>query len=95
MADEELVQKGYRITGRVQGVFFRVWTRETASGLGLGGTVRNRPDGSVEAHFVGPASALERMEARLREGPPAAQVERVEELESIRPLEGDTFKILH
>ena len=94
MAGEQVVQRGYRITGRVQGVFFRVWTRDTASSLGLRGTVRNRPDGSVEAHFIGPIPVVEEMAMRLREGPSASRVDEVEEVESGDPVEGDTFEIL-
>jgi acylphosphatase len=62
------------ITGRVQGVWYRGWTMETAVGLGLRGWVRNRSDGSVEALFVGPADKVAAMLAACRRGPPAAQV---------------------
>ena len=47
-----------RISGRVQGVWFRAWTVEQAEMLGLDGWVRNRSDGSVEALFAGPRAAL-------------------------------------
>lgn len=63
-----------RIEGRVQGVWFRDWTVERARGLGLGGWVRNRLDGSVEALFHGPADAVADMIAACRQGPPAARV---------------------
>ncbi|HEY0833296.1 MAG TPA: acylphosphatase [Azospirillum sp.] len=63
-----------RIRGRVQGVWYRGWTVERATGLGLSGWVRNRADGSVEALFAGPAAAVEAMLAACREGPPAAVV---------------------
>jgi acylphosphatase len=66
------------IRGRVQGVWFRGWTVDTATGLGLDGWVRNRRDGSVEALFVGPADAVERMLAACRTGPSRARVEAVE-----------------
>jgi acylphosphatase len=65
------------VSGRVQGVWFRAWTVETATGLGLAGWVRNRADGSVEALFAGPADAVETMIARCHDGPPAAQVDAV------------------
>ncbi|HYD30928.1 MAG TPA: acylphosphatase [Azospirillaceae bacterium] len=67
-----------RITGRVQGVWYRGWTIEQASRLGLSGWVRNRADGSVEAVFAGPAEAVDIMLAACREGPPAARVTEVE-----------------
>ena len=66
------------IHGRVQGVWYRGWSAETARGLGLRGWVRNRADGTVEMLVSGEAEAVERMIARSREGPPAARVERVE-----------------
>ncbi len=90
-----MVQKGFRVRGRVQGVFFRAWTRETARELGLGGTVRNLPDGSVEAHVLGEESAVRRLESVLWEGPPASNVDSVEVIESQVKLEANSFRILH
>ncbi|WP_170294762.1 acylphosphatase [Roseospira navarrensis] len=66
-----------RITGRVQGVWFRGWTEETARSLGVDGWVRNRADGSVEAVFQGPPDAVGRMLSACHEGPPAAKVTQV------------------
>lgn len=63
-----------RITGRVQGVWYRGWTVEQARALGLDGWVRNRADGSVEAVFQGPPAAVSRMVDACHEGPPAAHV---------------------
>ena len=66
-----------RITGRVQGVWFRAWTVNVARDLCLDGWVRNRTDRSVEAVFCGPAAQVERMIGKCGEGPPAASVESV------------------
>lgn len=66
-----------RISGRVQGVGYRDWTRHKASGLGLSGWVRNLPTGEVEAVFAGPAETVESMLAACRRGPPLARVEAV------------------
>ena len=66
------------IEGRVQGVWFRGWTVETARGLGLNGWVRNRRDGSVQAVFSGPNDAVDEMLRLCAEGPPAARVGSVE-----------------
>lgn len=63
-----------RVLGRVQGVWYRGWTVDTAGGLGLTGWVRNRADGTVEALFAGPADAVDRMLDACRRGPPAAIV---------------------
>ncbi|KAK4757697.1 hypothetical protein SAY87_018998 [Trapa incisa] len=62
------------IKGRVQGVFYRDWTVESASQLGLNGWVRNRRDGSVEALFSGKPDLVDEMEQRCRRGPPHAMV---------------------
>jgi acylphosphatase len=62
------------IKGRVQGVWYRGWTVETASCMGLDGWVRNRADGSVEALFSGPQAKIEAMIEACRRGPPAAKV---------------------
>ena len=48
------------VTGRVQGVGYRVWAARNAKALGLRGWVRNRRDGAVEALFAGEAAALPR-----------------------------------
>lgn len=63
-----------RVTGRVQGVAFRAWTRGAARALGLRGWVRNRDDGSVEAVIAGPEAAVEEMLTAMGEGPGAARV---------------------
>lgn len=79
MTQSDEVRKRFQITGRVQGVGFRWWTSRQARELGLRGTVRNQPDGSVEVRAAGPTDALERMQSRLHDGPNSARVERVEE----------------
>ncbi len=65
------------IKGRVQGVWYRGWTVETAQALGLHGWVCNLDDGSVEAVFSGPARDVDAMLARCHQGPPAARVSSV------------------
>ena len=67
-----------RIEGRVQGVFYRAWTQSTALSLGLTGWVRNRQDRSVEAIFQGPSEVVDNMLRRCEQGPPDAQVTKVE-----------------
>ena len=67
-----------RITGRVQGVGFRVWTQREALRLGLRGWVRNEPDGSVSALIAGPNEAVAEMLKAFRQGPSGAGVRNVE-----------------
>ncbi len=66
------------VTGRVQGVFFRASLREQAERLGLGGWVRNRPDGRVEFEAEGEAGAVAALVDWAHTGPPTALVTRVE-----------------
>lgn len=68
----------FRVEGRVQGVFFRQSTRERAQALGLAGWVANREDGSVEGLAHGEDAGLDALRAWLRQGPPAARVERLD-----------------
>lgn len=80
------------VSGRVQGVWFRASTRETAEGLGLAGWVRNLPGGEVEAAFEGPREAVEQAVEWTRRGPSAARVDRCEV--TWKPPEGETtFRI--
>ena len=67
-----------RIRGRVQGVNYRAWAQAEAEARGLRGWVRNCPDGSVEALFVGPGGTVDEMLELCREGPTVARVDAVE-----------------
>ena len=66
------------VHGRVQGVFFRDYTRRKADELGLSGWVRKRADGTVEGFIQGDSQAIEAMVAWLHQGSPMARVDRVE-----------------
>lgn len=66
------------VAGIVQGVYFRANTQRVASRLGLTGWVRNRVDGSVEVVAEGEKGAVEELVSWCRQGPPGAEVERVE-----------------
>jgi acylphosphatase len=63
-----------RVTGLVQGVFFRASTQDKARELGVQGTVRNELDGSVFIEAEGEAEALDRFVRWCRKGPPGARV---------------------
>jgi acylphosphatase len=63
-----------KVSGRVQGVFFRAETRDRAHSLGLSGWVRNTADGSVEAAFEGPEDRVRSMLEWCRRGPALAAV---------------------
>ena len=67
-----------RVIGRVQGVFYRVSTQETARGLGIRGTVRNARDGSVLIEAEGEEDDLAQFVKWCRQGPPGAHVEELD-----------------
>lgn len=73
-----VIRRRARVTGRVQGVWFRACTQTMAAELGLAGWVRNRSDGSVEAVFEGPEEAVRKALEWCRTGPPHARVETVD-----------------
>ena len=78
MPDKVTLALRARITGRVQGVWFRGWTEQEANKLGLYGWVRNRDDGSVEALFCGDETIVNEMITRCHSGPQGAEVKEVE-----------------
>jgi acylphosphatase len=86
------------IRGRVQGVGFRAWVHHHAELNGLGGWVRNRRDGTVEAVFVGPADLVQVMLKACRQGPASSQVDAVDRLPDPDPsthtVEPGRFKVL-
>jgi len=84
MASEEIRVRAV-VHGRVQAVGFRDFATRRARNAGLKGTIRNLPDGSVEADLQGPRQAVDQLVAQLRQGPPLARVETVD----VEPLEPD------
>ncbi|MDG4868094.1 acylphosphatase [Guyparkeria sp. 1SP6A2] len=72
---EETIRRHVHVSGRVQGVFFRDFTRRKALALGLAGWARNLADGRVEVVLEGAPDAVETMLDLLRKGPPQARVE--------------------
>lgn len=65
------------VRGRVQGVAFRLSLREQAHRLGVTGSARNLPDGSVEVHLQGTPAAVDAALAWCHSGPPRARVDHV------------------
>lgn len=89
-----MIARHVRVTGRVQGVSFRAWTKEQAQSLGVSGWVRNTPDGHVEAHVEGDDAAVEQMTECMRRGPSSARVEDVRTW-NVEPCDFDAFEVLH
>ena len=73
-----MIRRRVRITGQVQGVFFRDTCRREAQARGLAGWVTNRPDGSVAAVFEGPEADVDALVAWCGRGPSSARVDAVE-----------------
>jgi acylphosphatase len=82
-----MVARHVRVTGAVQGVFFRAWTKEQADKLGVRGWVRNCPDGSVEAHVEGDEADVQQLIQRFGDGPPSAEVSNVD----VQDVEPENF----
>lgn len=67
-----------RVSGQVQGVFFRASTKAAADRLGVRGKVRNEEDGSVFIEAEGEDAAVDQLVEWCRKGPPRARVESVD-----------------
>lgn len=81
-----------RVTGRVQGVGFRAWTKGRAEALGLNGWVQNAPDGSVLALLSGEPEAVDKMISALHDGPRWSNVQDVKPT-PVAPFAGNGFII--
>ena len=77
----ERVTRRFRVTGKVQGVYFRHSARIEAGRLGVRGVARNLPDGAVEVIALGAPASVESLREWLHRGPRTARVAAVEELE--------------
>ncbi len=83
----------YRVTGQVQGVFYRASAQQEAIRLGLTGWVRNMSDGGVEAVACGTPEQLSAFETWLKQGPPKAVVEGVDVQTETPVVPGHDFEI--
>jgi acylphosphatase len=93
MSDKEIQSRRFVVRGRVQGVGFRWYVEREAHMLGVAGWVRNNNDGSVEVLAMGTRDQLSGLRSRLQQGPRAARVDDVQEVEA-KPVAGlTTFRI--
>jgi acylphosphatase len=88
-----VVRRRVVVSGRVQGVFFRVSCRDQARLLGVSGWVGNRPDGGVEGVFEGDRAAVDSLVGWCRNGPRGAHVTGVEVIEE--PVQGEQGFAVH
>ncbi len=80
------------ICGQVQGVFFRDTLRRLAASRAVTGWVRNRPDGTVQAHLEGAPDAVAELVLWCRSGPRGAEVQDLE-VTVVEPAGGDRFVV--
>ncbi len=83
------------VSGRVQGVFYRDFTRKQAKRLNITGWVRNLWDGRVEVVAEGEEEDIKKLIEELKKGPPAARVENIEIKEEETTGEFDDFEIVY
>jgi acylphosphatase len=100
MSDQPRIIRHVSVRGQVQGVGFRAFVEHHALRHGLEGWVRNRRDGSVEAVFAGPASAVDAMIAECRVGPRSGHVDALDQREATSDefalrKPGELFSFLH
>ena len=81
------------ITGCVQGVCFRNWTKLKASELGISGWVRNRKNGSVEAVISGFQEDVEKMLLAFKSGPAAANVSSIRTIPHPQPEDQSFYRL--
>jgi acylphosphatase len=89
-----IVGRRVRVSGHVQGVFYRVWAQGQARELGISGWIRNTPEGVVEAHLSGEEEDVARMIERMRRGSSNARVDDVT-VEEEEPGERGRFEVRH
>ena len=82
-----------RVTGKVQGVFYRQSTKETAKALGITGEVRNEDDGTVTVIATGTNEQIQRLADWCKIGPRKAVVESVE-VDELELKEFSDFRIV-
>lgn len=80
------------VSGKVQGVFFRVSTQEMCKQLGILGWVKNLPDGNVMLHAQGSKSQLDQLKDWCKMGSPQSQVRSIN-VEIVEPIVIDRFEI--
>lgn len=85
----------FTVHGKVQGVWFRAWTRDMARELGVTGWVRNTSDGNVEGAAQGDAAQLDEFLIRLHDGPPLARVTKVDTRQTDAETPFIKFEVRH
>ncbi|KEF32517.1 Acylphosphate phosphohydrolase, putative [Marinobacter nitratireducens] len=82
-----------RVSGIVQGVYFRASAEKSATEIGVTGYTRNLPDGDVEIVAEGSEGQLQQLKDWCHQGPPASRVDAVEVIEESATGEFSGFVI--
>lgn len=82
------------VSGRVQGVYFRVFTQKQAQRLEITGYVKNLPNGTVEIIACGDKNRVAQLVNWCHKGPIMAQVSKVETRQLNDESGYDSFEIL-
>lgn len=88
------MKKQIYISGRVQGVGFRHFTRKNAERLGVNGWVKNLRDGRVEAVFQGPEDKVMELIERCKDGPISSYVKDIEVRDSEDSKDHKSFEVI-
>ena len=91
---QELISRRFIVTGKVQGVFFRASTKETALSLGLRGYAKNLPDGQVEVMLQGKGEHVQTLVDWLHTGPKLARVDSIIEVDAGKFKNFTDFRIM-
>jgi acylphosphatase len=91
---DESIRVHVIISGRVQGVCFRMETKRKADSCRVSGWVRNLPDGNVEAVLEGEQALVEEVIAWCRQGPPASRVSGITVSEQPAGGDNEGFRIV-
>lgn len=92
---QNMLQYEIRISGKVQGVGFRFFTRNQARQLNLMGWVRNTLDGGVLATVQGTEYAINTFVDHMWVGPPLSEVKSVTKVEMHFIEEFPDFEVKH
>jgi acylphosphatase len=82
------------VSGRVQGVYFRLFTQNKAKHLAINGTVQNLPDGRVEIYAEADPLMIEKFIQWCRKGPVTARVDHIEVTELEPEFSHNSFDII-
>jgi acylphosphatase len=88
-----MIARRFIIRGRVQGVGYRFFAVRTARAVGVVGTVRNLPDGSVEVFVEGAPRAVAEFRGQLEQGPSYARVTGLDEIDMIPTRKFSSFDV--